>query len=89
MSSVVAHSLGDVDRVLQWGFGWELGPFQTIDAIGVREVVEAWRDDLVDRVEETKGRNCKGREMSGKSRQREATLSNHNPYCKIPNNQIV
>ena len=39
----VAHSLGDVDRVLQWGFGWELGPIQTIDAIGVREVVDAWR----------------------------------------------
>jgi 3-hydroxyacyl-CoA dehydrogenase len=39
----VAHSLGDVDRVLQWGFGWELGPIQSIDAIGVREVVDAWR----------------------------------------------
>jgi 3-hydroxyacyl-CoA dehydrogenase len=42
-SHEIAHSLGDVDRVLQWGFGWELGPIQTIDAIGVREVVDAWR----------------------------------------------
>jgi 3-hydroxyacyl-CoA dehydrogenase len=39
----IAHSLDDVDRVLQWGFGWELGPFETIDAIGARTVVDAWR----------------------------------------------
>jgi 3-hydroxyacyl-CoA dehydrogenase len=31
-----------VDWALKWGFGWELGPFETIDAIGVRNVVDAW-----------------------------------------------
>ena len=40
----IAHSIDDVDRVLQWGFGWELGPFELIDAIGVDEVVDAWRE---------------------------------------------
>ena len=29
--------------MLQWGFGWELGPFELIDAIGVDAVVDAWR----------------------------------------------
>jgi 3-hydroxyacyl-CoA dehydrogenase len=38
----VAHSIDDVDWALKWGFGWELGPFETIDAIGVRNVVDAW-----------------------------------------------
>ncbi len=37
----IAHSTDDVDRVLRWGFGWERGPFELLDAIGVREVVEA------------------------------------------------
>src|SRR3989475_5867663 len=37
----IAHSIDDVDRVMQWGFGWELGPFETWDAIGGREVLEA------------------------------------------------
>jgi 3-hydroxyacyl-CoA dehydrogenase len=37
----IAHSIDDVDRVMQWGFGWELGPFELFDAIGVREVVAA------------------------------------------------
>jgi 3-hydroxyacyl-CoA dehydrogenase len=30
----ISHSVLHVDRVMQWGFGWELGPFQLIDAIG-------------------------------------------------------
>jgi len=37
----IAHSIDDVDRAMQWGFGWELGPFETWDAIGVKDVVEA------------------------------------------------
>ncbi|MEO7275406.1 MAG: 3-hydroxyacyl-CoA dehydrogenase/enoyl-CoA hydratase family protein, partial [Vicinamibacterales bacterium] len=37
----IAHSLDDVDRAMRWGFGWELGPFETWDAIGVQRVVEA------------------------------------------------
>jgi 3-hydroxyacyl-CoA dehydrogenase len=37
----IAHSIDDVDRVMRWGFGWELGPFELFDTIGVREVLAA------------------------------------------------
>jgi 3-hydroxyacyl-CoA dehydrogenase len=30
----IAHSPDDVDRVMRWGFGWELGPFAIIEALG-------------------------------------------------------
>jgi 3-hydroxyacyl-CoA dehydrogenase len=40
----VAHSIDDVDRVLRWGFGWNLGPFELIDAIGVKAVLDAARE---------------------------------------------
>jgi 3-hydroxyacyl-CoA dehydrogenase len=40
----IAHSADDVDRVLRWGFGWELGPFETADAIGVRRVLDVARE---------------------------------------------
>jgi len=40
----IAHSPADVDRVMRWGFGWELGPFELIDAIGVQQVVDAVRE---------------------------------------------
>src|SRR6266508_1805045 len=35
----IAYSLDDVDRVMQWGFGWELGPFEIMDAIGPHEAL--------------------------------------------------
>jgi 3-hydroxyacyl-CoA dehydrogenase len=34
----IAYSIDDLDRAMQWGFGWELGPFEIIDAIGPSEV---------------------------------------------------
>ena len=37
----VAHSVDDVDRAMRWGYGWELGPFEFWDAIGVETVLEA------------------------------------------------
>ena len=40
----IANSPDDVDRVMRWGFGWELGPFELMDAIGVPQVIEAARE---------------------------------------------
>ncbi len=34
----VSHSVQDFDRVMQWGFGWEHGPFAIIDALGAEKV---------------------------------------------------
>jgi 3-hydroxyacyl-CoA dehydrogenase len=39
----IAYSIDDVDRALRWGFGWDLGPFELIDAIGRGAVIDAWR----------------------------------------------
>jgi 3-hydroxyacyl-CoA dehydrogenase len=41
----IAHSIDDIDRAMRWGFGWELGPFETWDAIGIEGVLEACRVD--------------------------------------------
>jgi 3-hydroxyacyl-CoA dehydrogenase len=41
VTPAIAHSIDDVDRVMRWGFAWELGPFELFDAIGVREVLNA------------------------------------------------
>lgn len=30
----IADGVADIDAAMRWGFGWELGPFQTIDALG-------------------------------------------------------
>lgn len=31
----VAHSIDDIDRAMRWGFGWDIGPFELMDAIGL------------------------------------------------------
>ncbi|WP_332695850.1 3-hydroxyacyl-CoA dehydrogenase/enoyl-CoA hydratase family protein [Halalkalibacter lacteus] len=35
----IANDIHAVDQAMKWGFGWELGPFETWDAIGVRKAV--------------------------------------------------
>jgi 3-hydroxyacyl-CoA dehydrogenase len=32
----ISDRVADVDRAMRWGFAWELGPFQLMDAIGVK-----------------------------------------------------
>ncbi len=43
ITPAVAQSADDVDRVMRWGFGWDLGPFEMADAIGVDRVIEVAR----------------------------------------------
>ncbi len=31
----IAYSSEDIDKAMRWGFGWELGPFETAQAIGL------------------------------------------------------
>ncbi|HXT38316.1 MAG TPA: 3-hydroxyacyl-CoA dehydrogenase/enoyl-CoA hydratase family protein, partial [Chloroflexota bacterium] len=37
----ISDSITDVDNAMRWGFRWDLGPFQTFDALGVRAVADA------------------------------------------------
>ncbi len=41
VAPAIARSIDDIDRAMRWGFGWELGPFELWDAIGVDAVLEA------------------------------------------------
>ncbi|MDQ0257604.1 3-hydroxyacyl-CoA dehydrogenase [Evansella vedderi] len=41
----VADSIRSVDLAMKWGFGWELGPFETWDAIGVKKSVKRMEDE--------------------------------------------
>ena len=36
----ISDNPADIDRALQWGFGWEMGPFATWDALGFDTVLE-------------------------------------------------
>nr|WP_249365428.1 3-hydroxyacyl-CoA dehydrogenase/enoyl-CoA hydratase family protein [Cytobacillus citreus] len=36
----IADDVAAIDKAMKWGFGWELGPFETWDAIGVEKSVK-------------------------------------------------
>ncbi|MED4584050.1 3-hydroxyacyl-CoA dehydrogenase NAD-binding domain-containing protein [Brevibacillus choshinensis] len=48
-SAEKTHEITDdivaVDQAMKWGFGWELGPFETWDAIGVEKSVARMREE--------------------------------------------
>lgn len=44
----LAHDIDDVDRAMRWGFGWDIGPFEIIDAIGIGELLAAMHVDATD-----------------------------------------
>jgi 3-hydroxyacyl-CoA dehydrogenase len=31
----IAYATDDIDRAMRWGFGWELGPFELMDLVGI------------------------------------------------------
>ncbi|PWN06746.1 hypothetical protein DDZ15_08815 [Rhodohalobacter mucosus] len=41
----ITESVESIDRAMQWGFNWELGPFERWDAIGVEESVKRMEDE--------------------------------------------
>jgi 3-hydroxyacyl-CoA dehydrogenase len=41
----IADNVVEVDRAMRWGFGWELGVFETWDAIGVEKSVARMKEE--------------------------------------------
>jgi len=41
----ISDTIVDIDNAMKWGYNWELGPFESWDAIGVKESVEKMEAD--------------------------------------------
>jgi 3-hydroxyacyl-CoA dehydrogenase len=44
-ASELAHDIVAIDRAMEWGYGWEAGPFQVMDALGLDWLREQFRAD--------------------------------------------
>jgi 3-hydroxyacyl-CoA dehydrogenase len=42
----IAHTARDVDLAIRWGYGWSLGPFETWQAAGWKQVAQWIADDI-------------------------------------------
>jgi len=47
VTPTIANSIDDVDRAMRWGFGWDLGPFELWDAIGITRVLDATQTSAI------------------------------------------
>lgn len=36
----IADDIVNIDNAMRWGFNWDIGPFEAIDALGVKETIE-------------------------------------------------
>ncbi|HSC87873.1 MAG TPA: 3-hydroxyacyl-CoA dehydrogenase NAD-binding domain-containing protein [Polyangiaceae bacterium] len=43
LTGTISETPQQIDDAMRWGYGWELGPFEMVDAIGVARVVELLR----------------------------------------------
>src|SRR3989440_8386138 len=41
----IADTVVEVDRAMRWGFGWELGVFETWDAVGVEKTIARMKEE--------------------------------------------
>ena len=44
----IADDIVNIDNAMKWGFNWELGPFEMLDAIGVQDFVKRAEQDGVE-----------------------------------------
>jgi 3-hydroxyacyl-CoA dehydrogenase len=55
----IADDIVAIDRAMKWGFGWEMGPFETWDAIGLKKSVSKmtsvpiWINEMLENGHET------------------------------------
>lgn len=45
LNGEIADDIVAIDNAMKWGFGWEQGPFETWDAIGVQKSVEKMKQE--------------------------------------------
>ncbi|MGP4105453.1 3-hydroxyacyl-CoA dehydrogenase NAD-binding domain-containing protein [Virgibacillus sp. L01] len=45
LTGKIADDIVSIDQAMKWGFGWEIGPFETWDAIGLRKSVERMQEE--------------------------------------------
>jgi 3-hydroxyacyl-CoA dehydrogenase len=44
----ISDDIVNIDRAMRWGYNWELGPFETWDALGLREAAERMRAEKME-----------------------------------------
>ena len=87
----IADSVDSIDKATRWGFGWEIGPFEIWDALGVTQVITDMEEagfivpDWVKDIDPDKGfyANIETKQFADEYLKHHSAAENHNPLCDV------
>lgn len=83
----IADDIVAIDNAMKWGFGWQQGPFETWDAIGVAKSVEKMKAEGYDIPSLVQNLLDKDFETFYKEEEGERYFFNGNDYERVPVNE--
>jgi 3-hydroxyacyl-CoA dehydrogenase len=86
---VIADDIVSIDRAMKWGFGWEVGPFELWDAIGVSQSIEVMEHLGIDVPDWVKGMVEKGFETFYRNENGLLFFYNQGEYRQVRQNPKV
>jgi 3-hydroxyacyl-CoA dehydrogenase len=78
-----------IDNAMKWGFGWEQGPFEIWDAIGVKESVEKMKEEGLEIPSFAQNLLDQGFDSFYKEDNAETYFFNGQDYSAVPTNEKV
>lgn len=90
----IADDVVNIDNAMKWGFAWEIGPFETWDALGVKKVIERLTKEgrkvpaLARQVVE-KGEGVFYKEVSGQKQYFDISSNSYRPIPAKPNHLVL
>ncbi|WP_019414536.1 3-hydroxyacyl-CoA dehydrogenase/enoyl-CoA hydratase family protein [Paenisporosarcina sp. TG20] len=85
----IADDIISIDKAMKWGFGWEQGPFEVWDAIGVKESVEKMKAEGLEIPAFVQSLLDSGNESFYKEQDGDTYYFNGSEYSLVPTNEKV
>lgn len=85
----IADDIVAIDNAMKWGFGWQQGPFEVWDAIGVKESVEKMKNEGLEVPSFVQSLLDSGNESFYKEENGDIYFFNGTDYTLVPTNEKV
>lgn len=85
----IADDVVSIDNAMKWGFGWEQGPFEVWDAIGVKKSVEKMQSEGLEIPSFVQSLLDSGNESFYKEEDGDTYYFNGTEYTLVPTNEKV
>ncbi|WP_404404643.1 3-hydroxyacyl-CoA dehydrogenase/enoyl-CoA hydratase family protein [Jeotgalibacillus malaysiensis] len=89
LNGEIADDITGIDQAMKWGFGWDKGPFETWDAIGVAKSVERMKAEGLNVPEWVENMIAKGHDSFYKEENGDLFFYHNGSYHPVEENEKV